>query len=260
MADARDPVTIVIPNWNTGALLRLCLASIHRHTRYPHRVVVVDNASDDASRETAERAAAAGLIELIRREDAQHDGAPEHGASLDAGLAVARTPLLFTLDSDAWARREGWLETWVNALGREASHAGASKFPGGRIKRLIQWLRREPPRPEATYVRPCHAIYRVELLRRYGLSFGPRQGEDGRWRTTGETIHEELCARGHRAVFIPHAEVERLVGHVRHATIVLNSGRFPSLRERARRRGERGIRELLAGPEAARILADTPIP
>ena len=142
----------------------------------PSGCTTVRARSDDASRVTVEGAAERGLIDLIQREDAVHDGAPEHGASLDAALAACETPLLLTLDSDAWVRRAGWLEAFVAALGDEASHAGALKFPGGRAKRLAQWLRREPPRPEASYVRPCHAIYRVELLRRHGLSFAPRLG------------------------------------------------------------------------------------
>ncbi|HBP20274.1 MAG TPA: hypothetical protein DEA08_21100 [Planctomycetes bacterium] len=259
-AGCADSVTIAIPNWNTGSLLRLCLASLVRFTKHPHRILVVDNDSDDASRVTVDGAAERGLIDLIQREGAVHDGAPEHGASLDAALAACETPYLLTLDSDAWVRREGWLADFVAALGDEASHAGALKFPGGRAKRFVQWVRREPPRPEASYVRPCHAIYRVELLRRYGLSFAPRLGSDEQWRTTGQTIHEELVAKGHQAALIPHAEIERLVGHLRHATFVINFDAFPTLKARARRKGERQIKDLLESREARGILAETPVP
>jgi hypothetical protein len=260
MDGATDAVTIVIPNWNTGSLLRLCLASIQRFTRHPHRVIVVDNASDDASRRTVDGAAEAGLIDVIQRAEAVHDGAPEHGTSLDAGLAATDTPLLLTLDSDAWVREEGWLGSFVRALGDTASHAGARKFPGGKVKQLVQRLRAQALPPEASYIRPCHAIYRVELLRRYELSFMPRVGSEERWRTTGETIHEELVARGHDPAFMAHAEIARLVGHLRHATFVLNFDRFPTLRARARRKGERQIRDLLQGPEAAAILEGSPLP
>jgi len=234
---SQDPlVTIVIPNWNTGPLLRICLASVVRFTRVPHRVIVIDNASTDASRKTAEAAARDGLIELIARDDAKNEGAEEHGA-----------------------RRAGWLEAYVTAIGEEASHAGAAKFPGGRGKRLWGWLTRKVPGPEALYIRPCHALYRVEVLARHGLSFMPVRGEEGRWRTTGEMLHERLVALGETPAFMPHTQVERLVGHLRHSTFVLNAERFPTLKERARRRGEAKIESLLTGPEAAAILDGTPI-
>src|SRR5687767_5510305 len=120
--DSSPRVTIVVPNWNSGPLLRLCIASVVRFTRRPYRLVVVDNRSTDASRATAEAAAAAGLLELVTREDAKNDGAADHGAALDRGLSVTTTPYLFTLDSDAWVRRDGWLERWLGPLER----AGAS--------------------------------------------------------------------------------------------------------------------------------------
>jgi glycosyltransferase involved in cell wall biosynthesis len=252
-------VTILVPNWNTGPLLRLCLASVVRFTRVPHRLVVVDNASDDASRATAEAAEAAGLIELLRRDDAKNEGAEDHGKALDLGLSKVETPLVMTLDSDAWARQEGWLEEYVQALG-DADSAGATKFPGGLGKTLWLRLRGAPPRPEASYVRPCHALYRVATLREHGLSFRPHQLPSGQFQTCGEHLHQRLLELGRTPVIMPHKQVESLVGHLRHATFVINAERFPSLRRRAKRRGERKIERWLASREAARILEGSPIP
>src|SRR5690606_35770192 len=114
------------PNWNSGPMLRLCLASLLKFTPPPARVLLVDNRSTDASREAAEAAAARGLVRLVTREDGRNDGAADHGAALDLGLSLVDTPLVFTLDSDAWARREGWMEPWLAALRADpgASHAG----------------------------------------------------------------------------------------------------------------------------------------
>jgi glycosyltransferase involved in cell wall biosynthesis len=253
-------VTIVIPNWNTGPLLRLCLASLARFTQTPHTIIVVDNGSDDASRRTAEGAAANGLIKLIKRDDTKNEGANAHSGALDAGLAATTTPLMLALDSDAWARRDGWLGEFVNALGEHASHAGATKFPGGRLKSLFARFRRGPKPPEASYIRPCHALYRVALLREHALSFAPHQLPSGRWRTTGEHLHARLGELGHEPATMPHTLVAALVGHLYHATIVLNASRFPTLRERARVRGERRIRRWLESSEAAAILEGTPVP
>lgn len=253
-------VTIVVPNWNTGPLLRICLASLIRFTKTPYRIVVVDNGSQDGSRQTAEQAAAQGLIQLIRRDDAPNDGANTHAAALDAGLAATSTPFVFALDSDAWARREGWLQGFLDPLGDACSHAGALKFPGGRVKQVWDWVRGKQHPPEARYIRPCHALYRTGLLREHALSFAPYQGPDGRWRTTGERIHERLGELGHPCAILSHAAVEDLVGHLRHATMVLNASHYPGLRARTRRRGEAQIRRLLASREARTILDQSPLP
>lgn len=254
-------VTIVVPNWNSGPMLRLCLAGVQRFTTSPYELVVVDNRSTDASRVTAEGAQALGLLRLVTREDARNDGAADHGAALDLGLTLVRTPYLFTLDSDAWPRRPGWLERWLMALETaDASHAGATKFPGGRAQRLWAWARGKRPGPEAQYVRPCHALYRVDLLRAAGLSFAPALTASGHSQTVGERLHHELLARGHRAALLPHAEVESFVGHLRHTSFVLNPTRFPALRARARRKGERQIRNLCASAEARELLAGTRVP
>ncbi|MCO5171593.1 MAG: glycosyltransferase [Planctomycetes bacterium] len=252
--------TVVVPNWNSGPMLRLCLASVARFTTTPHRVLVVDNRSTDPSRQAAEEAAARGLVRLVTREDAKNDGAADHGAALDLGLSLVDTPLAFTLDSDAWARRPGWHDPWLQALEAEgASHAGATKFPGGRAQRLWAWLRGRQPGPEARYVRPCHALYRVDLLRAHGLSFAPATGPDGASQTVGERLHHELLAQGHRAALLPHPMVEAHVGHLRHTSFVLNPARFPALRRRARRRGERQVRRVCASAEARAILEGGPL-
>ena len=90
----------------------------------PHRVVVIDNASSDASRRTAEGAAEQGLIDLIRRDDAKNERAAPWSAALDLGFSTVESPLVMTLDSDAWVRREGWYSAYREALGESASHAG----------------------------------------------------------------------------------------------------------------------------------------
>jgi glycosyltransferase involved in cell wall biosynthesis len=252
---------VVVPNWNTGPLLRLCLASVLRFQDLPLELIVVDNGSHDASLATAEAAAVAGLIRLLRRTQAPDEaGAAAHGAALDLGLAEARAPYLFTLDSDAWAREPGWLGRFVVALeGSDASHAGATKFPPGAWQRLGAWLAGRESGPEARYVRPCHALYRTDLLRRHGLSFAPARDGD-RPLTTGQAIHERLAALGYRPAILSHAEVARVVGHVRHATVVMNPDAFPGLRQRARRRGERALARLLEGPEAAGLLREAGFP
>ena len=42
-------VTIVIVNWNSGALLKRCLSKLQEQTRKPEKIIIVDNASTDGS-------------------------------------------------------------------------------------------------------------------------------------------------------------------------------------------------------------------
>lgn len=218
----------------------------------------MDNGSTDGSLRTAEAAAAAGRIELVRRAGT-NDGAADHGAALDVALERAAGDYLFTLDCDAWARAPGWLSTFIEALeGAGASHAGAFKEPAPATARALAWLRgrRAPP----DHVRPCRALYRLDLLRAHGLSFAPDRAPDGRLRTVGQAVHERLLALGHRPAVLPHDRAEALVGHVRHAVMALNADRFPALRPRARRAALRRIERLLASPEARELLRGTDLP
>src|SRR5215218_4029309 len=47
-------VAVLIVNWNGGALLEQCLASLQSQQRRPDHIVVVDNASTDNSLQLAE--------------------------------------------------------------------------------------------------------------------------------------------------------------------------------------------------------------
>ena len=259
MSDPR--VSVVVPNWNTGPLLRICALSVVRvDPGVSCELVIVDNGSDDASRVTAEAGEAQGLWRLVRRDDDLHTGAPSHGAALDAGLAAARGEFVFTLDSDAWARRPGWLADYVRALEHGADWAGALKFPSGVARRLTDLVLRRRAGPEARYIRPCHALYRRATLEQHQLSFAPDQGDDGRKRTTGQWVHERLVALGHTPAVRSHRWVQARVGHLRHATFVINAAHFPTLRARARRKGERAIHNLLRRREVRRLLSDSPVP
>ncbi|MBI3722591.1 glycosyltransferase family 2 protein, partial [bacterium] len=197
-----DETTVVIPNFNSGGLLRLCLASVTRTKGL--RVVLVDNDSTDESREAGDAFSKRGLIDLVRREGAKNDGAPAHGAALDLGLSRVSTPFVFTLDSDAHVRREDWLSRYHEALraaGPKAAVAGATKFEDGArlLRRILAWLKGMPisSRPEYLYVRPCHALYRAAVLQERKLSFAPTTGPDGVARTTGEDLFHKLQEAGH---------------------------------------------------------------
>jgi len=245
-------VTIAVPSFGTRPLLELCLASIRALTDLdPARieVIVVDTGSTDGSRELVARVPFARLETL----DGLVPGAAAHGAALDRALALARGSWLATLDADAYPRRPGWLESLLAAArlpGGPAAAVGAEKDVSGHswLRRLGARLRGALARaPRATglgYIRPNRALYRTEVLRRHALDFAPRP------RAVGEGLARRLEAIGEPIVRLAPADLDALVGHVRHASLALNPKLFPDMRPRVARAVRRRIDELLSSPEA----------
>jgi len=46
----KDTVSIIIPSWNGLSFLKQCMDSIEKHTKWPFEVIVVDNNSQDGTR------------------------------------------------------------------------------------------------------------------------------------------------------------------------------------------------------------------
>ena len=103
-------VSIVIPTWNRAAILRRALASVRSQMWSHWEALVVDDGSDDDTREVVEAMAAADpRVRLVAR---THQGVC---AARNAGLAEARGGFIAFLDSDnEWM--PGFLDTMVRAM------------------------------------------------------------------------------------------------------------------------------------------------
>lgn len=110
-------VATVVVNWNSGALLERCIASLSEQTRMPDRVIVVDNASSDDSLDRAQRYLRAAQV--IRLE--KNVGFAR--ANNIAAQAAHGCDLLALLNPDAVAD-PGWLEALAAAAEREPAVAG----------------------------------------------------------------------------------------------------------------------------------------
>lgn len=53
---ASERIAVIVVSYNSGATLTRCLESIHRQTLFPHRVIIIDNASVDGSAVAAAKA------------------------------------------------------------------------------------------------------------------------------------------------------------------------------------------------------------
>jgi GT2 family glycosyltransferase len=102
-------VTILIPNYRTLDITKLCLRLIRKHTD-PARieVVVIDNDSRDASTEYLRSLSWTRLIE--RQTDGDTSPGNSHARALDQALADVTTPYVLSIHTDIMVRCDGWLD------------------------------------------------------------------------------------------------------------------------------------------------------
>ena len=105
MADVAQELSIVVPVRNREALLQRCLASIIAQTYRPLHVVIVDNDSNDASREVARQWAIANHRSDFRI-TVVDEPKPGASAARNRGLREVDTPFVAFFDSDDTMRPE----------------------------------------------------------------------------------------------------------------------------------------------------------
>jgi len=115
-------ISIVIPTRNRADYLAVALASLEQQDfDGPSEVVVVDDASADASSRVVAERSCAGYVRLD----------PDRGlnAARNAGIAAVSAPLIAFLDDDVFVPK-GWMRALVEGSAR---HPGAEAF-GGPIR------------------------------------------------------------------------------------------------------------------------------
>jgi glycosyltransferase involved in cell wall biosynthesis len=125
-------ISVVIPVYNDAAMLRVCLDALARQTRPADEILVVDNASTDASAQVARSAGSRVVFEPTR-------GIP---AATSAGFDAAWGEVLARLDADSvpgpdWLVR---LEASLDAHPQASAVTGTADFYGGN--RAQRWFGR----------------------------------------------------------------------------------------------------------------------
>ncbi len=108
----RPAVSVVLPVFAARRFLPACLTSLRRQTLRNYELIAVDDGSDDGSADLLESWAEADpRIRVIRR---RHEGLI---ATLNAGLARCRAPLVARMDADdvAHPRRLELQRDWLGA-------------------------------------------------------------------------------------------------------------------------------------------------
>lgn len=261
-------VTILIPNYKTPDLTRLCLRLIRKHTD-PERaqVIVIDNDSRDASLSYLRTLS---WIRLIERPAVPDEGAiSAHSRALDLGLSHVTTPYVLSIHTDTLIKHPGWLNFLVSQMEQRPGIAGVGSWklevkPAWRqmlkqLERGIQlgysrMLGKNPSAIEGVgknyyYLRSHCAMYRMDLIRRLNLTFS---GGD---MVAGKDMHKRLVDSGHEMVFLQSEILVKYLDHINHATTVLN----PELSTRTKsvEKGLLRIKRSLARLNAESILSDS---
>ncbi|MBN1425790.1 glycosyltransferase [Candidatus Fermentibacteria bacterium] len=112
----REGVTVIIPSWNAVELLAACLRCVEAQDLSPTRILVVDNASTDGTRELVSRSRKVEVVRLPRNVG--------YSGALSLAFPLVDTSFVAILNNDARPDRE-WLLRLVGHL-REYPHLGCA--------------------------------------------------------------------------------------------------------------------------------------
>lgn len=261
-------VTILIPNYKTLDLTKLCLRLIRKHTDPKlAKVVVIDNDSRDDSLTYLRTLK---WIELIERQAIPGESpALSHSRALDMALERVDTPYVLSIHTDTLVRNKEWLPFLLTQIEANPNMAGVGSWkleskPFGKkvlksLERVVQLafykiIGKKNHAIEGLshnhyYLRSHCALYRTDLLKKYGTGFA--DGEE----VAGKAMHRKLVENGHEMKFLPSSILLKYMDHINHATTVLN----PELSRHQKSvvKGLHRIQRSLDGFNAKEILKDS---
>lgn len=263
-----DPkVTVLIPNYKTLQITKLCLRLLCKHTdtRKIH-VIVIDNDSQD---ESLDYLRSLTWIKLIERNKAPDDTPSlSHARALDLALERVATPYVLSIHTDTFVKHPGWLDVLLAEIEKEPMIAGVGSWKLEnksfirRVAKAIEYKWQsgyyrligktdhalEGKGENYYYLRSHCALYRMDLIRKFNLTFS-----DGA-ETAGKVMHKKLVDNGYKMVLLPSEFLSQYVIHLNHATMVLH----PELgaRKKTITKGLKRIQKELKALNADQILTD----
>lgn len=259
-------VTILVPNYKTLELTKLCLRLIRKHTDINKiKVIVIDNDSKD---ESLTYLRSLSWIELIERKAIPGESPVQsHARALDLALARTTTPYVLSIHTDTLVKHPAWLEFLISQIEKNPMIAGVGSWKlefKSIVRRALKMIERnlqltyyrltnthkhgiEGVGKNYYYLRSHCAIYRTDLLKKMNLQFG---GGD---MVAGKDMHKQLVNAGYQMVFLSSEVLIKYVEHINHATTVLN----PHLsRQKNKDKGVKRIEKNLARMNARVVLGD----
>lgn len=236
LAPQHPELTILIPQYKTLKLSKLCLRSIKLFTDLEKvKVIVIDNDSNDQSLEYLR---SVNWIKLVERKDiADEPPAEMHAKALDIGMEHVDTKYVLSIHTDTIVTSPEWLNFLFSKIEVSDNIAGVGSWKlehkpwfkrlAKRLEHFFQtkiWFPLTKRGSGAIaglgdnhyYLRSHCALYRTELIRKYTDGFFD-SGE-----TAGKALHRKLVEKGYRMLFLQTEKLGKQMKHLNHATMILN--------------------------------------
>lgn len=259
-------VTILVPNYKTLELTRLCLRLLRKYTDPGlAKVIVIDNDSQD---ESLDYLRSLSWISLIERKAVPGESpVVSHSRALDLGLECVTTPYVLSIHTDTLVKNSKWLHFLLKEVLKRPTIAGVGSWKlesKPMWRSALKYIERQIQRVYYTvtgrshgleglgknyyYLRSHCALYRMDVMRQLNLHF-----TDGDM-VAGKFMHKQIIEAGYEMVFIPSDILIQYLEHINHATTVLN----PELssREKSVIKGLKRIETSLKRLQADAVLSD----
>ena len=218
-------LTVLLPNYKTPELTKLCCRSLRKYTDFSKvRVIAVDNASGDESLDYLRSLPWIRLIERSAEDIRGLSPADMHSTALDLAMQSVETPFVLSMHTDTIIHSPDWMDCLMGHICRSERIAGVGSWKLETVplwksigKALEDGVKSLIGRKheEFRFLRSHCALYRTELLRKYTRGFC-----DGE--CAGSSIHKCLLAAGYELEFLSVGELSRYMAHLNHATMILN--------------------------------------
>tara|TARA_R110000868_G_scaffold208515_2_gene457978 strand:- start:577 stop:1374 length:798 start_codon:yes stop_codon:yes gene_type:complete len=258
-------VTILVPNYKTLELTKLCLQLLNKYTTAGlAKIIVIDNDSAD---ESLDYLRSVPSIQLIERQSIPGESpVVSHSRALDLGLEAVTTPFVLSIHTDTLVKHSKWLEFLLAEVAKRPTIAGCGSWkleskPLWRraLKQVERFCQQqyfnligktghglEGIGKNYYYLRSHCALYRVDVLRQLNLHF-----TDGDM-VAGKFLHKKIIEAGYEMIFIPSDILIQYLEHINHATTVLNPQL--STREKSVVKGMRRIENTVRRLQAEAVL------
>jgi GT2 family glycosyltransferase len=260
-------VTILIPNYKTPDITKICLRLIRKYTDFSRvEVIVIDNNSND---ESLAYLKTLPWIKLIERKGIIGESAPlSHSRALDAALDLVTTPFVLSIHTDTFVKKSDWLDVLLTPFIKDSNLAGVGSWKlesksslemfGYHFEQMwkkflhqnfnYKGYRADRLDVNARYLRSHCAVYRMDAIRNLNTNFS----DEGQ--TAGKVMHQKLIQAGYKMLFLDSAELGTHIDHLNHATMVLN----PELgsKNHTIKEGSKRIQKKLRGIDANSILSN----
>lgn len=102
--NAAESCDIIIPVWNHPEMTRSCVNSIKKHTHFPYRIIIIDNASDEPTKQYLSSLKEEGEKAVVIKNE-ENQGFIK---AVNQGMRYSNAPYVCIMNNDTVAT-DGWL-------------------------------------------------------------------------------------------------------------------------------------------------------